>query len=248
MHPLHRYAWALLTITLAGCSASQEDTSAGSGQDLSSAPGAFAATGNFISEDGLGRMRLDASGGDILVSIPVAGMDPKSGLITGKLKTVDGKTTLNDDGQGCSVTLVGNQDSIKVTEESPGCKVMDGDGLLLRTFVHEKTDALKGDYQFAPDPNDSSAPPEPITLSVLTSGDTGFKFSISVGGKPSLTGKTASMVDSVDLAWSDGKPSGCTLGFVLLSPNHIVVESEDNCPDDQGTPHSYLGSYARSAH
>jgi hypothetical protein len=250
MHPLRRSFWPVLLITLAGCSSSQEDTSAGSGQDLSAAggagAGAFTATGNFVSEDGLGRMRLDASGGDILVSIPRVNMDPQTGLITGKLKTVDGKTTLNDDGQGCSITLVGDQDSIKVTDESPACNIMDSDGLLRRTYVHEKADSLKGDYSRVQDSTNSVPAEEAISLSILKSGDSGLTFSLTVGGKPSLTGKTARMLDSVDLVWSDGKRSGCTLGIVLLAPNQIVVESEENCPVDQGTPHNYLGNYTRS--
>jgi hypothetical protein len=201
----------------------------------------------FVSEDGLGRMRLDATGaGDILVVVPVPGVDPKSAVFTGKLQTVGGKTTFQDVNRAdCSLTLVGTQDSIKVTDETATCKFMDSDGLLLRTFIHEKADDLKGDYNRIQD--DTSASSEAITLSVLTSGDSGFTFSVSAGGKPSLTGKTATIVDSGDLVWTDGKPGGCTLGFVLLAPNRIVVESEDNCVDDQGTPHNYLGSYTRSA-
>jgi hypothetical protein len=243
------YPIAVLMITLAGCAASEEGASAGSAQDLNAAGGAFAATGNFISGDGAGRMRLTASGGDILVTIPVAGSDPKSAVIKGPLKTADGKTTLTDENQtDCSVTLVGTQDSVKVTDESPGCKVLDSDGLLLRTYSHEKTDSLKGEYDRSPDPSDPTAVQEAIALSVTASNDDGFTYSITVGGKPSLTAKKATMVDSADLMWTDGKPGGCTLGFILLTSNEIVVESENNCVDDQGTPHNYLGAYMRSAH
>jgi hypothetical protein len=235
-------------ITIAGCSASDPGVSAGSAQDLTSGPAAaaFAAQGNFVSDDDLGRMRLDASGGDILVTVPVAGSDPNSAVIKGTLKTVNGKTTLTDARQSdCSVTLVGNQDSVQVTDETPGCTVLDGDGLLLRKYTHAKADSLKGDYTRESDASDPSAGQEAATLSVTASGDSGFAYSISIGGKPSLTDKAASMVDSADLVWSDGKTGGCTLGFILLSSKRIAVQSEQNCLDDQGVPHNYFGVYTR---